>query len=1154
MDITKKLTGVLTAVMVAATVFGFVMLPTAQALTTQQMDSILNLLASFGASQDVIDDVNSALNGEPTSGNNGGGSSSSCDTYGTSNLVYVGMRGDNVRAIQRAMNQILDLSGGSMAPLAVDGIFGPLTKGVVQYFQGIISTPADGIWGPNTQAAYLDYVSDNCSEGSSNNGSSNNNSGSGDGEIDAVSMNGGSIATGGNANVFAFEISAGEDDLEIDDITFTRYGNSVNSNWENLKVVDADGVALTSAGTLNSGNKVKLTFTPNIEVESGESAMYYLRAGATSGATNGQSARFGIASMSDIDFVGSPEVDGSFPVQGPSFEILSLSIGSLTATNDGSVSDVTPDVGDENVVVNKFKLSAGSTEDVTIESIQVERKGSASADDTVNIELYSRTDNETIATVDEWDPQGYATFSNLDMVIEEGDNHRFEIRVDIVDGTGLEVNADLTDGDSSTADVRVMAMGNDYGYYITPGISGSWNGKGSSNQTINSGALTVAKSSATPATGNVTTGDERLVGVFDLITEGEGLQITSFKVSFDLGTMSDSEISNARIANYETGETLGGPNDVSTTNYDPQSGSDYEATATFTDTFEIDAGTTQVAVYVDISDDASANDTIHAAIADAADDITAKGLSSNDSVTASPSTSEVNGNELTVRAGALSATTLTSPSARNVVVGAQDFVFATFNLSAANSGEDIEVTAVILEDTLGDAGDDADTIDNVEIWADLEGTGSDSVRGDRYETRVSNTEQFSDSGATDETLSITLSETVVVEKDKEVRLAVVADLASGATAGDTHTISLDQASGAVTATGADTGNSLSITPSNGGQMMTVDAGGALTVSVDSSSPSAAVLLDDAQDGKVTVGIFRLAASNEESLDLDSFKITDDGSDSAVDTYYFQAMSKSGSAIGPEKAVVGGATAEAFWTDGQVTVPANDYILMYVKAMTSDVDSSAASNEDTVQVTVAASGDVDTTGNASGSAVDSTATSVDAGAHYMFQAYPTFEWLTVANTTLTQNVNHLVGKLKITANGDEDVSFLSGSTSEIYFQATVVGDDDDAATENITFKDGDGTTLDVATFTGTSTTNNLQVDFSSAALTIAPGQSDTIFIYADTSDLEGDNDTFQLWLDNSDIDDLSWAIDGSGDFNGQAGILWRSDYMSDQYAQLHINPS
>ena len=930
---------------------------------------------------------------------------------------------------------------------------------------------------------------------------------------------------------------------------------ATNASLENIKILDGSGVSLTSSGTLNSNGQVNLTFTPSLNIPAGATQQFYIRAGYVDGTAGGMLASLGVAQASDIS--ASQTVSGTFPIKGNDMASVSLTIGSVSVTNDGTVSDDTPDVGNTDVVVNKFKITAGSTEAVTVSQISVEKKGSAGADDTSNIELFDVTNNKTLGTVTSWNAQGIATFNDLNLSIAKGATLRFKVMVDVVDGASLTINADLTDG----SDVRVIAKGNDYGFFITPTITGGWDGLGSSNQTIASGAFTITKSTSTPATGNVTKGDERLIGVFDVVVNGEKVRSTSFKVGFQLVTMLDTEISNARLKNFTTGESLGGPNTISATNVDgPNDADDYEASATFTDTIEFPVGTTKVGVYVDIADAVSAGDTIAVGIADPDADTTLKGITSNDTVTATPATSVVNTNVLTVQAGVLAATTLTTPSARSVVVGTSDFVWSEMNLSASGSGENVEVTALVLEATLGAAGHDANDLDNFEIWADLSGSTNDSSRGDRYETIVSDAKQWTDTGAGDETLSFNLTKTIVVPKDGEVRIAVVGDLSPSADSGtpDTFTISLDTDAGDVTANGSTTGSVITVTPTGAGQTMTADAGGALTVSVDSSSPKASVILDAGQGGNKTLGVFRLAASNEENLELDSFMITDDGSDSVAETYYFQAYNKNGTTlIGSQITVVGAGTATANFADGQVAIPANDYILMKIMGKTADVDTSAANNEDTVQVTVAAANtDVVTTGLASGSIINGAAANYDAAIHYVFQSYPKFEWITpstLANGTLTGNANQLLGKLKITAVGDEDVVFLSGSTSEIKLQYTVVGDDT-AGVETITYKEDGSTTLDTTTITSASGTSEVTVNFSTTAMTIAAGNSKTIWIYGDTSDLEDDNDSIQIWLDNATASDLSWSIDGAGDFDAQAAILWLSDYMPDNYSQVFMNPS
>ena len=65
------------------------------------------------------------------------------DAHGTEPMLAFGARGDDVIHLQDYLVQ----AGGD---LAVDGIFGPITKGAVRAFQRTASIADDGIVGPQT--------------------------------------------------------------------------------------------------------------------------------------------------------------------------------------------------------------------------------------------------------------------------------------------------------------------------------------------------------------------------------------------------------------------------------------------------------------------------------------------------------------------------------------------------------------------------------------------------------------------------------------------------------------------------------------------------------------------------------------------------------------------------------------------------------------------------------------------------------------------------------------------------------------------------------------------------------------------------------------------------------------------------------------------
>ncbi|MEI7031236.1 N-acetylmuramoyl-L-alanine amidase [Streptomyces pratensis] len=68
--------------------------------------------------------------------------------------------GRSVASQQRAVNAL-----GYQPPLDVDGVNGPKTEAGVKWLQTTVGVTADGVWGPDTEAAYLAYTSSGGSSG-----------------------------------------------------------------------------------------------------------------------------------------------------------------------------------------------------------------------------------------------------------------------------------------------------------------------------------------------------------------------------------------------------------------------------------------------------------------------------------------------------------------------------------------------------------------------------------------------------------------------------------------------------------------------------------------------------------------------------------------------------------------------------------------------------------------------------------------------------------------------------------------------------------------------------------------------------------------------------------------------------------------------------
>lgn len=936
----------------------------------------------------------------------------------------------------------------------------------------------------------------------------------------------GTVADAANANFTKFTISSGATATTITSLYVTRYGLSVNSDVENIKMLDENMVQVSSSGSLNSNNKAQLTFSPALTIPANTVKTFYLRAGIVNATTAGKTVALGIDAATDV--ISNVTLGGTYPVKGNSMSTVTLDIGSVTIDEDGTVTDSQPDGGDTDVVVNKFKLTAGSTEAVTIQQIAVERQGTASTSDIANIELYDVSKSTSLGTAASWDANGLATFNNLNIVLDKGEVRRFEIRVDILSGASLTVNADLTDG----SDVRVQVTGNTYGFYITP-TNSMTNGQGGSNQTIQSGSLTIAKSSSTPATGNISSGSDVTLAVFDFQVQGESMKITSINVDTTLGTMVYTEVTNVKLVDATTGTLLAGPKDLVVTTED----------ATFTDVIILPVGVTKVKVTANIASTVSLSDTIKVDLDDPSTGIVAKGMTSNDSVTPTPATA-VSGNTLTVQAAALTAVTNTTPAARSVVVGQQNFVWATFTLAASNSGEDVNVSSVVVENTATvNEGTDSggEDVDNVEVWADL--TSAVSERNDVWETKVSDTKQFTGTSATDTLLTFNLNPIVSVPRNGSVSFAVVADLSSDAEVSDTFAISLDTDEGDVVANGKTTGSSVTVTPTGAGQVMTVATGGTLTVTVDSSSPTASLLLDTTAEQ--TAGVFRLAANNTENLNVDSIKITDEGTNGNDVVAFFKFYN--GSTLLGTVAPDGSGNAELFLTSGQLVISANNNKLVTVKAVLNDIDGTGFVNGDTLAVTVNAAGDIDTTGLASGSAVDSTQTDVDAATHIAYETYPSFAFNNSGvSTVLGASGNYVAGKVVITNMGNKDITFDSDDQIKINFE---ISGTLTSATNAVTLRDSDGTALDTVNMAATTGSTSATVVFADSTLTVPAGLSETVTIEVNTGGLTTDGNTIQAWLSDDADANAEFSIDGgTADYTVGTKV-----FKGDIYGPTHINP-
>ena len=1037
--------------------------------------------------------------------------------------LTVGATGSDVKCLQASMNALgyTIATTGAGSPGNETSYFGPLTLVAVQKYQAAKGWTPAGQVGPLTRQALNAWLAGGIvvvppgttpppaapAGGLSVSLASDT----------PASM---TIADATNANFTKFTLTTGSGPVSVTRMYVTRAGLSTNSDIENIKIVEADtGAYRGTTGSVNSDNRALITFTPALVIPANTTKAFYIRAGIVDATAASKTVTLGVAANTDITS-NATSVTGA-PAVGNAMTTVLLDVGTLTVTEDGTTVDSTPDAGDKDVVVNQIKLAAGSVEAVTVETITVLKAGTANVTATNNVELWDVTNNKSLGIMASWDSEEKATFSNLNLVIGKGASLRLKILVDVVSGvesTAQTVNADVEDG----TDSLVVVKGNTYGFYITSTNAGT--GKGTNDQTINSGALNISKSSSTPGTGKISAGDDVVLAVFDFDAKGEEIRITSLLTEVVLGTMVYTEVTNIRIFD-ENGTIVAGPKDLLV-----------GLTATFTDTIIVPVGVHKYTVKAKIADAVSTSDTIVVDIGTPGASITAKGMTSGDTITATP-TADVSANTLTVSAGDLDEITLTTPVAASVAKGFSDYIWATASLSAADSGENVLVSSLSVLDTTTASPQDADDIDNMELWADL--TSANSSRGDAYETKISNTENPSGNAAgADVTTAFTLNQTLTIAKGAFIQVALVADLNAGAVGTvDSSTFTFTFSAG--TFTGSQSGQDISETATGSGQAMTVTTSGALTITKDSSYPVTDIVVSNST---ATLGVFRLAASNVENLDVDDITFTVTGGASVASYKLYNGATLIGTASS-------GTAPKFTLSDGTVTVPKNSYVKLTLKGTMVDADSTTNNTSVTAAITI--NDAVNGTGLASGAEVDSNTQIAAGNAMDLYETKPTFApVVTKAGYQLSGNLipasSTLLAIFDITAHSNEDVTF-EVSSSDITVNVSRVQTDSDGSSNTWTLKNQDGTTLDTATVTDTAST--VVFDFASSELTVPAGLTRSLFIYADTTEFEDDGDTVQLYLDDT-ATNLDWSINNNGVEYNDADKIFRGDI----YTGSFVNPS
>lgn len=1134
---TKNVAAVLLSVaIVLGVTFSFATPAKAQTLESLQAQ-IQALLAQIAALQ---------------GGTTGGTSGAACTTF-TRNHSQ-GNTGGEVMAIQKFLNSMSDTrvaASGAGSPGNETSYFGPATRAAVVKFQNKyaadILTPVGlsagtGYWGASTRAkanALCASTPPGTPPGTTPPPTTGGNL-----IIGAGAQPANSLAVMGAARVpfttFTLTNTTGSA-VTVSGITVERTGLAKDTNFASVVLIDSAGNQIGNSKVLGSTHQAIIgdTFT----IAAGATMTYTVAANIDpdAGDVNGGE----IASFAVVGVNTTATVSGSLPITGASHTLNdTLVLGSATVARgptDPAADDSSEEVGSQDKIFSALKVTAGSAEDLRVNSIRWNQSGSAAPADLSGVEVL--VDSVSYPATVSSDGKYYTATFGSGIIIAKGLAKEFVVRGDIVGGAGRTVAFDIYRA------TDVFVTGTTYGYAVTPNdgdtgtetaAEGTWTDGTTPvydayDVTISAGSISSVSRSDVVKTGNIA---EQVaatpLGSFAITIAGEPITVTTVKFGLQITEASGTDVDGDDITSItlvdQNGVVLAGPVDGSATAYTPTGGSANEGSVSFSSvTFPV--GTTVVTVKGQLGTDWAATDTVQIQV-NPTDWTGATGQVTGNNITFSSALATAN--TQTVQAATLSATTLPTPIATSIVAGVVDFVFMHGLLDAADSGEDIRVTAI----EVTDAGTgDVNFVDNVELWADL--TSANSSRGDKYETKVSNTTQLTAS-----TTNITLTTVIDVPKNTQVEFAMVGDLNSAAINTTTFVFDIGSTNG-VTGTGKTTGTSASdASPTGSGQTMTVSSGGTLTVTEDSSSPTFSVqqIYLDNTTSEQTLAVFKLAANNIENLEVDSFTIGQGAgttNNESVREYRFYK----GSDTTPFKTILNDAQATTTVTvsDGVLVIPKNGDVKVTVKAVMNDIDGTVTVNGNSIIVHM---GTTTTTGAQSQTSITDGPVFKTIGG-VIYEAYPKIAFdssTTGIGTAITGNSSQLVARLNVTNTGDTDVTFLGANTNLLSVQLVIVGDDTDTATEALTLKDENGTVLASTTFSSASGTTQEDFDFkgtgTNLTYTVPAGATKTLYIYADTGDLEDNGDLIQITLDDTAAD-VDFGIDGSGNYT-EGDIIFRGD--------------
>ena len=515
--------------------------PLAQAagLSTQQVDSILSLLQSFGADQATINNVQAALTGQPTT--TGGSSTPSTSSYTFTKVLTLGSKGADVTALQNFLN------AKGYLTVSATGYFGSLTKAALAKFQAANSiSPAAGYFGPVTMKAV------NAMMGTTT-GSTGSTGGTVVSGVVSVSLASDSPAAGtvvsqqAAADFAHYMFSNGSaSPITVTSMTVARTGVSSDNSLLNVYLYVGNNRVTDGASLVNS----QAVFTNSaglFTIPANSTAEVSVRADVASSsyATAGQSIGFAVTSAASVVASG-VTFSGTFPVQGNLMTVANVTdLAGVTMSGTPTGPGTTINAGTMNAILWSEPVSI-SQRTVYLKYARFRQIGSVQTDALQNIGLYM--DGSKVAT-GAMNSDGTVVFDMTSSPVSlNTGSHTMEVHADVVKGTSRTFSFSL----QTASDV--LFTDSNYSVNITPTATFPMT---TSQTTISAGSVSITTDASFTTNQTLSSASNVTLGQWTAKAYGEDVRVSDFQVQLNLtGTSTAGNYIN-NIAVYVNGAQVG---------------------------------------------------------------------------------------------------------------------------------------------------------------------------------------------------------------------------------------------------------------------------------------------------------------------------------------------------------------------------------------------------------------------------------------------------------------------------------------------------------------------------------------------------------------------------------------------------------------------